>query len=129
MERILIRDLKVFGRHGVSPEERRRGQTFFLDVELELERSSHRDELPATVDYVAVIREAQALNESESFRLLETFARTLAGRFLERFEPVRWARVRVRKRPPEAVNAELAWVAAEVELTRPAGRREREGLQ
>jgi dihydroneopterin aldolase len=128
VERILIRDLKVFGRHGVSPEERERGQAFFIDVELELERSSHRDELPATVDYVAVIREAQEVNESECFQLLESFARALAGRFIERFEPVRRARVRVRKRLPNAVGAELDWVAVEVDLGRTAGQREREGL-
>ena len=103
---------------------------FFIDVEIELQRASLRDEITATVDYVAVIREAQTINESERYELLESFARALARRLIERFSPVQRAKVRVRKRLPEsAVGADLRWVAAEVELAHTAGQREREGSQ
>ena len=32
MDKILIRDLKIFAYHGVNPEEKRDGQNFVFDI-------------------------------------------------------------------------------------------------
>ncbi|MGH8885903.1 MAG: dihydroneopterin aldolase, partial [Egibacteraceae bacterium] len=37
VDRIEIKGLRVFGRHGVAERERREGQTFVVDVTLELD--------------------------------------------------------------------------------------------
>ncbi|MGH3924340.1 MAG: dihydroneopterin aldolase, partial [Pseudonocardiaceae bacterium] len=39
VDRIEIKGLRVFGRHGVAERERREGQTFVVDVTLELDLS------------------------------------------------------------------------------------------
>ena len=46
--------LEVFGRHGVTEEERAKGQTLLYDVALEVADSALSDRLEDTVDYVAV---------------------------------------------------------------------------
>jgi len=117
VERLTIRGLRLFGHHGVRPEEREHGQLFFVDVRLELERPSAADELAETVDYTAVIEAIHEVNRSRRFRLLESFARTLASRLIEGFPRVRRAWVRVRKRPLWS-GLDLEWVGAEAECER-----------
>jgi len=117
MERLLIRGLALFGHHGVNAEERRQGQSFLVDAQLEIERLSRADELSETVDYTAVVETIRQLNNAHQFRLLESFARALAEELIERFPQVRRAKVRVRKRLLWA-GVDLDWVAAETICSR-----------
>ena len=112
MERIWIRGLALFGHHGVSLEERRRGQVFIVDARVDIERSKERDELSATVDYTAMMAALREQMETREFHLLESLAQALAGVLLERFPKIRRAQVRVRKRLP-VTDVDLQWVAAE----------------
>lgn len=114
---IQIEGLKLFGKHGVFPEERATGQDYFIDIRLELDSFSGQDELSETVDYVAVIEEVKAVNRSNSFQLIETFAKALAERLIDKFAKVDSAKVRVRKMP-DIDGVEFDWVAAEIFLTR-----------
>ena len=54
-----VRDLRVFGRHGVHEDERERGQDFLFDVELEVGERGTSDRLEDAVDYVEVARAVQ----------------------------------------------------------------------
>ncbi len=55
-DRILLRDLRFYGYHGVHPEEQRLGQPFAVDLEAELDlrRAGQRDDLSDTVSYSAL---------------------------------------------------------------------------
>ena len=46
-----VRDLRVFGRHGVHDEERERGQDFLFDVELEVGERGTSDRIEDAGDY------------------------------------------------------------------------------
>ncbi len=107
-----FRGLKLFGHHGLRPEEQERGQFFLIDVRLEIERASGRDDLAETVDYTAVMEAIRELNQRERFKLLESFAQAIAGLLVERFPQVRRARARVRKRLLWS-GVDVEWVAAE----------------
>jgi dihydroneopterin aldolase len=104
-----IHGIEVFGHHGAGEHERRQGQTFLVDVTLELPEPA-ADELAATIDYRRVRDIVHSVNESHSFELLETFARTLAEAVREELAP---DRVRVRVRKPGIAWAD--WTAATVE--------------
>jgi dihydroneopterin aldolase len=104
-----VHGIEVFGHHGVGEHERRQGQTFLVDVTLELPEPG-ADELAATIDYRRVRDIVHAANESGSFELLETFARALADSMHAELLP---ERVRVRVRKPGIAWAE--WTAATVE--------------
>jgi len=62
-----------------------------------------------------VIERIRELNETQTFRLIETFAQAIAEEILKDFRQVRRVRVRVRKLKPEiAPGITLDAVAAEV---------------
>jgi len=110
-----VRDLRVFGRHGVHAEERERGQDFLFDVELEVGERGARDRLEDAVDYTEVARVVQEVSNGEQFNLLEALASAVADELQQRFAP---ERITVRIRKPEVMPAGLEGTVA-VTLTRP----------
>jgi dihydroneopterin aldolase len=99
-----IRDLRVFGRHGVREEERARGQDFLFDVELEVGDRGTSDRLQEAVDYVEVARAVQEVSDGRRYALLEALATAVADELERRFTP---ARLLVRVRKPEVRPAGL----------------------
>ena len=71
-DRIAIRGIRVMGRHGANPGERETPQPFDVDVEIavDLERSSHTDNLNDTLDYGHVHRTIEDVVKNESYALL-----------------------------------------------------------
>ena len=110
-----VRDLRVFGRHGVHEEERERGQDFVFDVELEVGERGTSDRLEDAVDYVAVARAVQEVSDSTRYALLEALASAVADELERRFSP---ERLRVRVRKPEVRPAGLEGTVG-VTVTRP----------
>jgi dihydroneopterin aldolase len=110
-----VRDLRVFGHHGVHEEERERGQDFVFDVELEVGERGTSDRLEEAVDYVEVARAVQEVSGARQFALLEALAAAVADELQRRFSP---ERVRVGIRKPEVRPAGLDGTVA-VTVTRP----------
>jgi dihydroneopterin aldolase len=110
-----VRNLRVFGRHGVHDEERARGQDFVFDVELEVGERGTSDRLEDAVDYVEVARVVQEISDARQFNLLEALASAVADELETRFAP---ERLRVRVRKPEVRPAGLDGTVA-VTVTRP----------
>ena len=69
-----VRDLRVFGQHGVHEDERERGQDFLFDVELEVGERGTSDRLEDAVDYVEVARAVQEVSDGRQYALLEALA-------------------------------------------------------
>ncbi len=95
---IELRGLEVHGFHGVLEEERRVGQRFLVDLELEPvhDGAAASDRIEDTVDYRDVVTVVQEVSSRTSYRLLEAFAASIADELLDRL-PLRSVRVRVRK--------------------------------
>jgi len=76
MDRITLRGIRAYGRHGADLGERNRAQLFAIEVCCELDASGARanDDLAATVDYAALHRRIVALVAEESHALLERLA-------------------------------------------------------
>ena len=94
--------MEFYGFHGANPEERSLGQSYVVDleVELDLRRPGGSDRLEDTVSYSHLYRTVKLVMEGESKNLLEAAAQTIADRVLTEF-PVKGVRVRVKKpRPP-----------------------------
>jgi dihydroneopterin aldolase len=112
---VQVRDLRVFGRHGVHEEERERGQEFLFDVELDVGERGASDRLEDAVDYVEVARVVQEASDAKLYALLEALATAVADELERRFTP---GRVRVRVRKPEVRPAGLEGTVS-VTVTRP----------
>ena len=91
-----LRGLRVFGRHGVHEHEKRDGQDFLFDVELEVGDRGSSDRLEDAVDYGAVARAVQELSGAHTYDLLEALATAIADELLQRFD-AQCVRVRVTK--------------------------------
>jgi dihydroneopterin aldolase len=80
MDRIELRGIEAFGRHGVLPHEQALGQTFTVDVALELDLApaGASDELGDTVDYGSLSAELAAVVRDERYDLIERLATRLA---------------------------------------------------
>jgi 7,8-dihydroneopterin aldolase/epimerase/oxygenase len=110
-----VRDLRVFGKHGVHEEERERGQDFVFDVELEVGERGASDRLDDAVDYVAVAAAVQEVSDARQYSLLEALATVVADELERRYSP---ERIRVRVRKPEVRPAGLDGTVG-VTVTRP----------
>lgn len=80
-----LRDLRIFGRHGVHPEEREQGQDFLFDVDLAVGNRGSSDRLEDAVDYSAVARAVQQVSDTREYYLLEALATAVADELLRRF--------------------------------------------
>lgn len=117
-DRITLSGVKAFGHHGVLPEERRDGQDFVTDVEMEIDLAAAAagDDLTQTVDYAAVAGQIVEIVEGEPFHLIETLAQQIAVAVLTH-DRVRAVRVTVHK-PQAPVGVPFTDVSVTVERRR-----------
>jgi 7,8-dihydroneopterin aldolase/epimerase/oxygenase len=114
MTTIELAGLEAFGYHGANEDERRDGQQFLYDVELEVGEAGSSDRIEDAVDYREVAACVREVSESRAFHLLEALAAAVADALLDRFAV---ARVRVRVRKPD-VRLPVEHAAATVERSR-----------
>lgn len=103
MDRISLRNVVAYGRHGANPGERERAQPFEIDLDFDVDLSvpQNTDRLDDTVDYARLHREIVQLVERESFELLEK----LAGALLEAvFEDERIVNARLQIGKPRLLD-------------------------
>jgi len=72
-DRISLRNVRAYGKHGADPRERDHAQALDLDLELELDLSRARasDELSDTLDYAALHALVTRVVGQRSYLLLE----------------------------------------------------------
>ncbi len=112
---IELHGIILHGHHGVLEEERRNGQRFLVDVELDLtdERAAGSDRIEDAVDYREVVARVREISDGRAYQLLEAFAAAVADGLLAGW-PVACVRVRVRK-PEVDLDPPVAYAAVEVE--------------
>ena len=115
---IELNGIVLHGYHGVLEHERRDGQRFLVDVELDLEheQAARTDRIEDAVDYRRVVERVRAVSDGRAHNLLESFAAVLADTLLEEF-PVDAVRVRVRK-PDVVLDPPVTYAAVRVERRR-----------
>ncbi len=84
MDKIHIRDLEVFARHGVLEEEARLGQKFILNATLLLDTrpAGQNDALHLTLHYGEVARQMTQLVQDNRYLLIERVAEVVAETLL-----------------------------------------------
>lgn len=110
-----VHDLRVFGQHGVEEEERKRGQDFLFDVELDVGERGASDQFAEAVDYREVARVVREVSDARQFTLLEALGSAIADELERRFSP---ERIYVRIRKPAVRPAGLEGTVG-VTVTRP----------
>jgi dihydroneopterin aldolase len=98
-DRIFIKELALHANHGVMPHEAKVGQTFMLDLDLEIDLSAaaRSDKVMDTVSYDKVVDCVRETFCGQRFRLIEAAAGRVADSVLAAFPRVRSVRVTIHK--------------------------------
>jgi len=109
MSKVFLEKLILFGKHGVSEQERANSQEFILDVsaEVDTEKAASSDNIADTANYKDFLEIAREIIEGPSKHLLETLAEDIAKKILEN-NKVKNISVSIRK--PKAVPLGIAGV-------------------
>ena len=113
MFRILIKDLNLFGYHGVRNSEKKDGQNFRFNIEILLNKDNflNEDDLENTLNYSEVIKLIKRINSDNRFNLLETLSQTIANRIMEMSSLIEKVSVKIEKTsPPIKENIESVGV-------------------
>jgi 7,8-dihydroneopterin aldolase/epimerase/oxygenase len=116
---IFVSGLSLHAYHGVMQHEARVGQTFKLDLvlDIDLAAASHSDKLADTVGYDQVVEVASREFCSKRYRLVEAAAGAVADAILARFAEVTAVRVTVHK-PHAPIAATFADVGVTIARAR-----------
>jgi dihydroneopterin aldolase len=113
-DKVFVSGLTLHAYHGVMQHEAKVGQTFQLDLvlDIDLAEASRSDKLAHTVGYDQVVDVASRAFCAKRYRLVEAAAGAVAEAVLERFARVSAVRVTVHK-----PHAPIAATFADVGVT------------
>lgn len=116
MDIIRILDLGVFAYHGVYPEEREKGQVFFINAELTIDarKPGMSDDLNKSVNYADVCEFISKFVKENTFNLIETVAEQLSQALLLRYDLIKEVLIEVRK-PSAPIDLDFESISVEIE--------------
>lgn len=119
MDKMYIRDLELFGYHGVFEEEKRLGQKFVISLELDLDLkcAGRTGDLTKSVHYGELCEKVEKEFLRESYDLIETVALNLADFILREYKIINGVKVFLKK-PWAPVKKHLDTVEIMIERKR-----------
>lgn len=119
MDKIIIKNLKLFCYHGVNPEEKVDGQNFIFDIEasVDLTKPCATDNVDDTVSYAKMIKTVRRVAQSQKDDLIERVAQRIIDALFEEYEKIHTIKITVMK-PEAPIKAEFDYVAVEIERER-----------
>lgn len=99
MDQIRIRELEVFARHGVLPEENRLGQKFLLDVLIDTEtrEAGKTDDITQSIDYAKICRSITDFMQEHTYKLIEAAAEEIAEMLLLNYDKIQSVEIELKK--------------------------------
>lgn len=118
-DRIVVTGLELWGYHGVFDHEKRDGQRFLIDLDIELDTavSADSDDVSDTLNYAELLDAVEAVVIGEPVDLIETLAANVLG-VVWKFPQPSTATVTVHK-PGAPVSQKVADIAVTVTRNRP----------
>lgn len=119
MDKILVRNLKIFAYHGVNPEEKENGQNFVLDIDafVDISVPCVTDNVEDTVSYAKIIKETVKIFTCQKDDLLERAAQRVADGLFASFDKIQSLRILLKK-PEAPIKADFEYVGVEIHRER-----------
>lgn len=119
MDQIKFTGMRFHGRHGCLEFERKRGQTFVVDVTLglDLQTAGRTDELRDTVNYAEVFEVVREVVVGEPMNLIEAVAERIAAQLLAGFPRLAEVGVEVHK-PNAPIDGDFDCVSVVIRRSR-----------
>lgn len=99
MDQLIIKELELFGHHGVNIEEKNMGQKFVLDLilDLDLQDACQTDNLENTINYAQLCHELQHEFKKDKHDLIEHVAHVLCFYVLNNYPNVQTVTLTLKK--------------------------------
>ncbi|MBC7958302.1 MAG: 2-amino-4-hydroxy-6-hydroxymethyldihydropteridine diphosphokinase [Vallitaleaceae bacterium] len=116
MDKIIIKDLEIYGFHGVHEEEKRMGQKFMISAELflDLKEAGQKDDLQTSVSYAQVCLDLEKAFLNTKFNLIEKAAETLCETVLLNYPRIEKIKLTLKK-PWAPIGRMVEYAAVEIE--------------
>lgn len=117
--KITITGIQGFGYHGLFESEKRDGQNFIVDiqVEVDLDKAGVSDQLEASLDYNALAVLVHEEIIGLPVNLIEALAHRIGEKILKSFKQVEGIKVTVHK-PQAPIEVSFSDVSVTIELER-----------
>ncbi len=99
MDQLIIKNLELFGYHGVNPEEKKMGQKFILDgiIDLDLSTAGDTDELTSALNYADLCHELEVVFQEKKYDLIERATTVLCHYILRHYDNVQQVDLTLKK--------------------------------
>jgi 7,8-dihydroneopterin aldolase/epimerase/oxygenase len=114
---IKISGIRGYGFHGVLEEERKNGQEFLVDIEIETKLKNLNDELKKAVDYSKIVDLVAGEISANPVNLIETLAERIAEKIIKIDKKIKSTRVTVHK-PAAPVLAKVTDISVSISKSR-----------
>ncbi len=118
MLKIIIKNLRLYGFHGVHEHEKENGQYFIFNIGILLSDDRiETDNIKETVNYSEAIKLLKKINKENKYDLIETLSKTIARGLLETFKKAESVIVKVEKESPP-IKEDIQSVGVEYSTSR-----------
>lgn len=119
MDKILIRNLKIFAHHGVLEKEKANGQFFIFDIDafVDISKPCESDNVEDTVNYALMVEHITETFTAQKDDLIERAAQRVAKELFASFERISELRILLKK-PDAPIEADFDWVGVEIHRKR-----------
>ena len=116
MDKIIIKDLEVYGKHGVLQEENVLGQKFLVSAEILIStrKAGITDAIELSVNYAEVCKFINEFMRKHVFNLIEAAAENLALGLFTKFSEIRDVKITIKK-PWAPIGLPLETVSVKIE--------------
>ncbi len=116
MDKIYIKDLQIYGFHGVNQQEKDMGQRFIICLELflDLKQAADDDDLTKTVNYADLCIAIEEEFKKQKYDLIERAAEKLAEFILLKYGMVQRIKLKIKK-PWAPIGKPLEYAAIEID--------------
>ncbi|TET53144.1 MAG: dihydroneopterin aldolase [Actinobacteria bacterium] len=98
--KVYLKEIKLYGHHGVLGEEKERGQNFYIDVEYAYTKDDLKDDLNAALDYSEVYSKVKEIFKAKRYELLENLSQDIGKSLIENFSQIEKVKVKTTKIKP-----------------------------
>jgi len=116
LDRIRIKDLQIYGYHGVNVQEKEMGQMFLIstDVFFDMRKAGLNDNINETVNYAQLCLDIEKEFNKKKHDLIETAAERLAESILEKYDVVEKITIEIKK-PWAPIGKSLNYASVRIE--------------
>lgn len=115
MNKIIIKNFRIFAHHGVHQKEKINGQNFYIDAEITTSKTLGylTDKIEDTLSYSVVMRKIKEVFTNKSYNLLEKCAEVLCDSLLKKYSEINEIKLTLKK-PEAPINEDFEYVGIEI---------------